>query len=194
MTGRQIKTGDNALPLTAFALAFSPVDPLSIAAFAALKVSFPGACPGKDGSLILTKRQIKTGDNALLLTAFALAFSPVSPFLRTTGRQRVIASLNPFSPRKPRFRRRCAPLKVSLWRRMSADATGNFILTGDNALPLTAFALAFSPVNPLSENDGKTTGNRLRLTRFLPVNPSFEEGREDNNLTSQEARSVVFSP
>ena len=56
---------------------------------------------------------------------------------------------------------------------MSADATGIFILTGDNALPLTAFALAFSPVSPLSENDGKTTGNRLRLTRFLPVNPSF---------------------
>ena len=50
-------TGDNALPLTAFALAFSPVCPLSVAAFAALKVSFPGACPGKDGSLILTKRQ-----------------------------------------------------------------------------------------------------------------------------------------
>ena len=47
-----------------------------------------------------------------------------------------------------------AALKVSLWRRMSADATGIFILTGDNALPLTAFALAFSPVNPLSENDG----------------------------------------
>ena len=44
------------------------------------------------------------------------------------------------------------------------------IKTGDNALLLTAFALAFSPVNPLSENDGKTTGNRLRLTRFLPVN------------------------
>ena len=55
-----------------------------------------------------------------------------------------------FSPRKPRFRRRCAPLKVSLWRRMSADATGIFILTGDNALPLTAFALAFSPICPLS--------------------------------------------
>ena len=42
-------TGDNALPLTAFALAFSPVNPLSVAAFAALGVSFPGACPGKDG-------------------------------------------------------------------------------------------------------------------------------------------------
>ena len=35
-------TGDNALPLTAFALAFSPVCPLSVDAFAALKVSFPG--------------------------------------------------------------------------------------------------------------------------------------------------------
>ena len=90
-----------------------------------------------------------------------------------TGRQQNSLTLILFSPRKPRFRRRYAPLKVSLWRRMSADATGNFILTGDNALPLTAFALAFSPVNPLSENDGKTTGNRLRLTRFLPVNPSF---------------------
>ena len=55
-----------------------------------------------------------------------------------------------FSPRKPRF-----------------------LLTGDNALLLTAFALAFSPVCPLSENDGKTTGNRLRLTRFLPVNLVF---------------------
>ena len=44
-------TGDNALPLTAFALAFSPVSPLSVAAFAALGVSFPGACPGKDGFL-----------------------------------------------------------------------------------------------------------------------------------------------
>ena len=30
-------------------------------------------------------------------------------------------------------------------------------MTGDNALPLTVFALAFSPVSPLSENDGKTT-------------------------------------
>ena len=55
-----------------------------------------------------------------------------------------------FSPRKPRFRRRCAPLKVSLWRRMSAVATGIFILTGDNALLLTTFALAFSPVDPFS--------------------------------------------
>ena len=44
-------TGDNALPLTAFALAFSPVNPLSVAAFAALKVFFPGACLGKDGFL-----------------------------------------------------------------------------------------------------------------------------------------------
>ena len=78
-----------------------------------------------------------------------------------TGRQQNSLTLILFSPRKPRFHRRYAPLKVSLWRRMSADTTGNFILTGDNALPLTAFALAFSPVSPLSENDGKTTGNRF---------------------------------
>ena len=44
-----------------------------------------------------------------------------------------------------------AALKVSLWRRMSAVATGNFILTGDKA-----------------------------------------EGREDNNLTSQEARKAYM--
>ena len=73
-----------------------------------------------------------------------------------------------FSPRKPRFHRRCAPLRVSLWRRMSAVATGNFILTGDNALPLTAFALAFSPVSPLSENDGKTTEFAYAYSVFSP--------------------------
>ena len=83
-------------------------------------MSFPGACPGKDGSLAYD------------------------------GQTTEFAALILFSPRKPRFRRRCAPLKVSLWRRMSADATGIFILTGDNALLLTAFALAFSPVDPLS--------------------------------------------
>ena len=74
-----------------------------------------------------------------------------------TGRQQNSLTLILFSPRKPRFRRRYAPLKVSLWRRMSAVATGIFILTGDNALLLTTFALAFSPVNPLSENDGEKT-------------------------------------
>ena len=76
-------------------------------------------------------------------------FPPFAPFLRTTGRQQNSLTLILFSPRKPRFHRRCAPLKVSLWRRMSADATVIFILTGT------------------------TTGNRLRLTRFLSVNPSF---------------------
>ena len=55
-----------------------------------------------------------------------------------------------FSPVDLLFHRRCAPLKVSLWRRMSAVATIFFILTGDNALLLTAFALAFSPVDPFS--------------------------------------------
>ena len=79
-TGNFILTGDNALLLTAFALAFSPVSPLSVAAFAALKVSFPGACPGKDDLYFdeettgkarflfvllfrgTTGRQIKTGE------------------------------------------------------------------------------------------------------------------------------------
>ena len=74
-----------------------------------------------------------------------------------TGRQQNSLCLFCFLPVNLSFVVACAPLKVSLWRRMSADATGIFILTGDNALPLTAFALAFSPVNPLSENDGKTT-------------------------------------
>ena len=73
-----------------------------------------------------------------------------SPEIAHVRRHGSLPCMPLFSPRKPRFRRRCAPLKVSLWRRMSADATGIFILTGDNALPLTAFALAFSPVSPLS--------------------------------------------
>ena len=72
---------------------------------------------------------ILTGDNALLLTAFALAFSPVSPLSENDGKTTEFAPLILFSPRKPRFRRRFAPLKVSLWRRMSADATIFFILT-----------------------------------------------------------------
>ena len=50
-----------------------------------------------------------------------------------------------FSPRKPRFRRRCAPLKVSLWRRMSADATGSLILTKRQHSPVRkAHAHVFS--------------------------------------------------
>ena len=49
------------------------------------------------------------------------------------GKTTEFASLILFSPREPRFRRRCAPLKVSLWRRMSAVATGIFIvLDGDD--------------------------------------------------------------
>ena len=56
-----------------------------------------------------------------------------------------------FSPVSPHFRRRCAPLKVSLWRRMSADATGIFILTWEQTPSLRkTLARAFSPVNPLS--------------------------------------------
>ena len=81
------RTGDNALLLTAFALAFSPVSPLSVAAFAALKVSFPGACPGKDGSLILTKRQHPHG--AKLARMFSLRAT--LSFLRYVfaGRKRI---------------------------------------------------------------------------------------------------------
>ena len=92
-----------------------------------------------------------------LRVARSCVFSPVNPLFRgrtgrqrrRTGRQQNSLTLILFSPRKPRFHRRCAPLKVSLWRRMSADATGIFILTGT------------------------TTGNRLRLFCFLPVNLSF---------------------
>ena len=121
---------------------------------------------------------ILTGDNALPLTAFALAFSPVCPLSENDGKTTTLLRkklVRLFSPREPLFRRRCAPLKVSLWRRMSAVATIFFILTGDNALLLTAFALAFSPVCPLSENDGKTTPSlRKKLVRlFSPREPRF---------------------
>ena len=44
MTGRQ----QNSLALILFS---PPLAPSFVAAFAALKVSFPGACPGKDGFL-----------------------------------------------------------------------------------------------------------------------------------------------
>ena len=114
-----------------------------------------------------------------------------SPEIAHVRRHGSLSCMPLFSPRKPRFHRRCAPLKVSLWRRMSADATGIFILTGtttgnrlrltrflpvtpsfgrtgDNALPLTAFALAFSPVSPLSENDGKTTEFAYAYSVFSP--------------------------
>ena len=50
---------------------------------------------------------------------------------------------------------------------MSYDGGANTLTSQE------ARSCVFSPVNPLSENDGKTTGNRLRLTRFLPVNLSF---------------------
>ena len=46
------------------------------------------------------------------------------------------------------------------------------MMTGDNALLLTAFALAFSPVSPLSENDGKTT-EFAPLILFSPREPLF---------------------
>ena len=63
-------TGDNALLLTAFALAFSPVDPLSVAAFAALKVSLWRRMSAvATGIFILTKRQIKTGRQRVIAYA-----------------------------------------------------------------------------------------------------------------------------
>ena len=50
MTGRQIKTGTTTPSLRKkLVRAFSPpLAPSFVAAFAALGVSFPGACPGKD--------------------------------------------------------------------------------------------------------------------------------------------------
>ncbi len=59
-----------------------------------------------------------------------------SPEIAHVRRHGSLPCMPLFSPRKPRFRRRCAPLKVSLWRRMSAVATGIFILTGTTALSL----------------------------------------------------------
>ena len=52
-----------------------------------------------------------------------------SPEIAHVRRHGSLSCMPLFSPRKPRFHRRCAPLKVSLWRRMSAVATGIFILT-----------------------------------------------------------------
>ena len=96
-----------------------------------------------------------------LRVARSCVFSPVSPLFRgRTGRQRrrtgrqqpyfARSSFGCFLPVNPSFVAAFAALRVSLWRRMSADATGIFILTGDNALLLTTFALAFSPVDPFS--------------------------------------------
>ena len=122
-----------------------------IAAFAALKVSFPGACPGKDGSLILTKRQIKTGDNALLLTAFALAFSPVSPL-----------SVAAFAALKVSFPGAC-PGKDDF-----------FILTKRQHPHFAWLVRVFSP--PLAPTFGERREDnriRLRLFCFLPVNLVF---------------------
>ena len=65
---------------------------------------------GESGDKIKTGRQIKTGEQTpSLRRTLARAFSP---------------------PLAPSFVAAVAALKVSLWRRMSAVATGNFILTG----------------------------------------------------------------
>ena len=73
-----------------------------------------------------------TTGNRLRLTRFLPHYPPLSgnDGKTTTLLRRKLVRL--FSPREPLFRRRCAPIKVSLWRHMSADATGILILTGDN--------------------------------------------------------------
>ena len=63
-------------------------------------------------------------------------------------------------------------LRKKLVRAFSPPLAPSFGRTGDNALPLTAFALAFSPVCPLSENDGKTT-EFASLILFSPRKPRF---------------------
>ena len=109
MTKRQSKTGDNALPLTAFALAFSPVSPLSVAAFAALKVSFPGACPGKD-DLLFGRR-----DNIRLFAKLTLMFSLRATLSGRTGdkiktgektHEQAFCTARVLSPRKKRHERK----------------------------------------------------------------------------------------
>ena len=91
-----------------------------------------------------------------------------------TGRQQNSLTLILFSPREPLFRRRVRGSQGVFSRRMSGKRR-IFILTGDNALPLTAFALAFSPVDPLFRGTTGRQQNSLRLFCFLPVDPSFVE-------------------
>ena len=59
-------------------------------------------------------------------------------------------------------------LRKTLARAFSPPFAPSFGRTGDNALLLTAFALAFSPVCPLSENDGKTTEFAYAYSVFSP--------------------------
>ena len=68
---------------------------------------------------------------------------------RRTGRQQNSLRLFCFLPVNLVFVVAFAPLKVSLWRRMSADATGIFILTGEQTPSLrVARSCVFSPVSP----------------------------------------------
>ena len=98
---------------------------------------------GESGDKIKTGRQIKTGEQTpSLRVARSCVFSPVNPHFRgTTGRQQNSLRLFCFLPVNLVFVVAFAPLKVSLWRRMSAVATGIFILTGTTKLSLRrAFA------------------------------------------------------
>ena len=63
------KTTGNRLRLTRFL----PVNLVFVAACAALGVSFPGACPGKDGIIISMRRQHSHG------ATLARMFSPQAP-------------------------------------------------------------------------------------------------------------------
>ncbi|MDD7670057.1 MAG: hypothetical protein PT943_02190, partial [Ruminococcus sp.] len=130
------------------------------AAFAALKVSL-----WRRMSAVATGIFILTGDNE-------------------EGREdnRIRLRLFCFLPVNLSFIVAFAPLKVSLWRRMSAVATGIFILTKRQHPHFAWLVRMFSLRATLSGR----AGTKLRQEDKLR--------REDNNLTSQEARSVVFSP
>ena len=86
------KTTGNRLRLTRFL----PVNLVFVAAFAALKVSFPGACPGKDIFYYMTGTT----------TEFAHAFSVVFPSFSERGLTGENARANAVS------RRALSPVKI----------------------------------------------------------------------------------
>ena len=119
-----------------------------------------------------------------LRVARSCVFSPVSPHFRgTTGRQQNSLRLFCFLPVNLVFVAAFAALKVSLWRRMSADATGIFILTGEQTTLLRKkLVRLFSP--PLAPTfvaafaalkvsfPGACPGKDGFIT-FLRMNPEF---------------------
>ena len=106
------------------------------------------------------------------------------------GKTTEFALLILFSPREPLFRRRCAPLKVSLWRRMSADATGIFILTGRQRV-----IASLNPFSPPLTPSFVAAFAALRVS-FPGACPGKDEslfGRRDNILAAQKL-ARMFSP